>query len=41
MAMTIEFSPAELCRFRIANLKSFVANTVFGLRRNRLDYSAN
>ena len=34
-------SPANLFRFRIADLKSFMASAVVGLRRNRLDYTAN
>lgn len=34
-------SPANLFRFRIADLKSFMASAVIGLRRNRLGYTAN
>jgi hypothetical protein len=34
-------SPANMFRFRIADLKSFMASAVVGLRRNRLDYTAN
>lgn len=31
----------DIFRFRIADLKSFMASAVVGLRRNRLDYTAN